>query len=164
VATVATAAAAVVAVLLATAPGPRPASPASSTAAARTHPALAGPSPAGTGGLPTPESTSPVLATTTPTAKRIPLSPLAAINQLSRTIAADVAAGQVRQDVGLDMDNLIQPVKTELAAGQAAPVAQLATALRQKLWTRVSEGAVTVGAATVLNDEITALARSAATA
>jgi hypothetical protein len=51
----------------------------------------------------------------------------------------------------------------ELAAGQPAPVAQLATALRQKLWTRVSEGAVTVSAATVLNDEITALARSAAT-
>ncbi len=163
VATVATAAAALVAVLLATSPGPRPASPASSTAAAATsQPAVAGASPAGSG-LPTPESTSPVLATSTPTAKRIPLSPLAAINQLFRTIAADVASGQVRQDVGLDMDNLIQPVKMELAAGQPAPVTQLATTLREKLWTRVSEGAVTVSAATVLNDEITALAHSAST-
>ena len=163
VATVATAAAAVVAVLLATSPGPRPASPASSTAAAAaSRPAVAGASPAGSG-LPTPESTSPVLATSTPTAKRIPLSPLAAINQLARTIAADVASGQVRQDVGVDFDNLIQPVKTELAAGQSAPVAQLATTLREKLWTRVSEGAVTVSAATVLNDEITDLARSAST-
>jgi serine/threonine-protein kinase len=162
VATVATAAAVVVAVLLATSPSPHPASPASSTTAAKTsHPVVAGPSPAGSG-LPTPESTSPVLATTTPTAKRIPLSPLAALNQLSRTIAADVAAGQVRQDVGLDMDNLIQPVKTELAAGQPAPVAQLAATLRVKLWTRVSEGAVTVSAATVLNDEISALAHSGA--
>ena len=62
---------------------------------------------------------------------------------------------------GSNFDNLIQPVKTELAAGQPAPVAQLATTLREKLWTRVSEGAVTVSAATVLNDEITALARSA---
>jgi hypothetical protein len=123
----------------------------------------AGPSPAGTGQLPTPEATSPVLATTTPTAKRIPLSPLDAVDQLWRTIAADVASGQVRQDVGLDMDNLIQPVKTALAAGQTAPVAQLAATLRQKLWTRVSEGAVTVSAATVLNDEITALAGTAAT-
>lgn len=163
VATVATAAAAVVGVLLATSPGPRPASPASSTTAAQTsHPVVAGPSPAGTGQLPTPEATSPVLATTTPAAKRIPLSPLDAVDQLWRTIAADVASGQVRQDVGLDMDNLIQPVKTALAAGQPAPVAQLAATLREKLWTRVSEGAVTVGAATVLNDEITALARSAA--
>jgi hypothetical protein len=163
-ATVATAAVAVVAVLLATSPGPRPASPASSTAeAATSHPAVAGPSPAGPGQLPTPEATAPVLATSTPTARRIRLSPLTAINQLSRTISADVASGQVRPDVGLDFDNLIQPVKTELAAGQPAPVAQLATALREKLWTRVSEGAVTVGAATVLNDEITALARSAAT-
>ncbi|HEY2130360.1 MAG TPA: protein kinase [Streptosporangiaceae bacterium] len=164
VATVATAAAAVVGVLLATSPGPRPASPASSTTAAQTsHPVVAGPSPAGTGQLPTPEATSPLLATTTPTAKRIPLSPLDAVDQLWRTIAADVASGQVRQDVGLDMDNLIQPVKTALAAGQTAPVAQLAATLRQKLWTRVSEGAVTVSAATVLNDEITALARTAAT-
>ncbi len=164
VATVGTAAAAVVAVLLATSPGPRPASTASSTTAAATsRPVVAGPSPAGTGQLPTPEATSPVLATTTPTAKRIPLSPLAAINQLSRTIAADVASGQVRQDVGVDFDNLIQPVRTALAAGQRAPVAQLATTLREKLWTRVSEGAVTVSAATVLNDEITALARSGAT-
>ena len=57
-----------------------------------------------------------MLATSTPTAKRIPLSPLAAINQLFRTIAADVASGQVRQDVGVNFDNLIQPVKTELAA------------------------------------------------
>jgi eukaryotic-like serine/threonine-protein kinase len=164
VATVATAAVAVVAVLLATSPGPRPASPASATAeAATSHPAVAGPSPAGRGQLPTPEATAPVLATSTPTARRIRLSPLAAINQLSRTISADVASGQVRPDVGLDFGNLIQPVKTELAAGQPAPVAQLATALREKLWTRVSEGAVTVSAATVLNDEITALARSAAT-
>ncbi len=163
VATVATAAAAVVGVLLATSPGPRPASPASSTTAAQTgHPVVAGPSPAGTGQLPTPEATSPVLATTTPTAKQIPLSPLDAVDQLWRTIAAEVASGQVRQDVGLDMDNLIQPVKTALAAGQTAPVAQLAATLRQKLWTRVSEGAVTVSAATVLNDEITALARTAA--
>ena len=163
VATVGTAAAAVVAVLLATSPGPRPASPASSTAAAATSgPAVAGASPAGSG-LPTPESTSPVLATSTPTAKRIPLSPLAAINQLRRTIAADVTSGQVRQDVGVDFDNLIQPVKTELAAGQPAPVTQLATTLREKLWTRVSEGAVTVSAATVLNDEITDLAHSAST-
>jgi hypothetical protein len=164
VATVGLAAAAVAGVLLATSPGPRPASPASSTtaAAATSHPAVAGASPAGSG-LPTPESTAPVLATSTPTTKRIPLSPLAAIKQLRRTIAADVASGQVRQDVGVDFGNLIQPVETGLAAGQPAPVAQLAATLREKLWTRVSEGAVTVSAATVLNDEITALAHSAPT-
>jgi hypothetical protein len=160
VGTVAAAVVGVVSVLLATSAGPRSASPASSTAAASQR-AVAGTSPASSR-LPTTESTSPVLATSTPTAKRIPLSPLAAINQLWRTVAADVASGQVRQDVGVDFDNLIQPVKTELAAGQPAPVAQLATTLREKLWTRVSEGAVTVSAATVLNDEITALAGSAA--
>jgi eukaryotic-like serine/threonine-protein kinase len=167
VGTVAAAVVGVVSVLLATSAGPRSASPASSSSSSSTtaatttsQRAVARTSPPGSG-MPTPESTSPVLATSTPTATRIPLSPLAAINQLSSTIAADVASGQVRQDVGVDFDNLIQPVKTELAAGQPAPVAELATTLREKLWTRVSEGAVTVSAATALNDEITALANSA---
>jgi eukaryotic-like serine/threonine-protein kinase len=165
VATGATAAAVVVGLLLTAPPQPRPASPASSTTAARaSYPVAGGPSPAGTGSLPTPEATSPVLATSTPAPTRIRLSPLAAIGQLSLTIAADVADGQVRQDVGVDFDNLIQPVKTELAAGRPAPVAQLATTLREKLWTRVSEGAVTVSAATVLSSEISALASSAGAA
>ena len=51
-----------------------------------------------------------------------------------------------------------------MASGPPAPVRRLAAALREKLWTRVSEGAVTVSAATVLDDEITALARSPGTA
>jgi len=154
VATGATAAAVVAGLLMTAAPQPRPATPASATTAARTsYPA---------GSLPAPEATSPVLATGTPSPTRIRLSSLAAVGQLSRTIAADVADGQIRQDVGVDFDNLIQPVKTELATGQPAPVAQLATTLREKLWTRVSEGAVTVSAATVLSSEISALASSAA--
>jgi hypothetical protein len=89
------------------------------------------------------------------------LSPLAAIDQLSLTIHDDVADGQVRPDVGVDFGNLIDPVRSDLASGQPAPVAQLAGELRAKLWTRVSEGAVTVTAATVLNSELTALANSA---
>ena len=89
-----------------------------------------------------------------------PLTPLAAVNQISRTITADVASGQMRQDVGVNFGNLIQPVVNELEQGQQAPVVQLAAALRAKLWTRVSEGAVTVAAASVLNNEISALARS----
>ena len=54
------------------------------------------------------------------------------------------------------------PSRLTWPAGQPAPVAQLAATLRAKLWTRVSEGAVTVTAATVLNTELSALARSAA--
>ncbi len=157
------AAAAVVAVVLASSLGGRPVTPGSlahTTRASGT--AGAQPSSARTGEVPTPEVTRSVLASTAPPATAAPpLTPLAAVSQISRTVTADVTAGQMRQDVGVDFGNLIRPVVDELEQGQQAPVAQLAAALRAKLWTRVSEGAVTVGAASVLNDEITALARSA---
>jgi serine/threonine-protein kinase len=162
-----TAAAAAVAVvlvaLLASSPGPRPGSPASAATDTQAKTTVAaGPSTSGRG--PTPESTVSVLESS-PSPSPLPspsrLSPLAAIDQLSVTIHDDVAAGQVRPDVGVDFGNLIGPVKTQLASGQQAPVAQLAGELRAKLWTRVSEGAVTVTAATVLSSELTALADSA---
>ena len=170
-ASAAAAAAAAVAVvlvaLLASAPGPRPGSPASAATTSRTRTTVAaGPSVLDQG--PTPESTRSVLASTpapSPVTSPVPspdaLSPLAAIDQLSLTIRDDVADGQVRPDVGVDFSNLIDPVKTDLASGQPAPVAQLAGELRAKLWTRVGEGAVTVTAATVLSAEINALADSA---
>ena len=155
VAAAAVAAAAVLIALLAPSSGARPGRPASAAAQARTT-AAAGPSAPGQG--PAPESTRSVLASTPSPA---PLSPAAAIDQLTVTIRADVADGQVRPDVGTDFSNLIDPVRTDLASGQPAPVAQLADELRAKLWTRVSEGAVTLAAATVLNKELTALADSA---
>jgi serine/threonine-protein kinase len=149
--------------LLTSSPGARPGSPVSAATDTRAKTTVAaGPSTSGRG--PTPESTASVLESS-PSPSPLPppsqLSPLAAIDQLSVTIHDDVAAGQVRSDVGVDFGNLIGPVKTELASGQPAPVAQLAGELRAKLWTRVSEGAVTVTAATVLNSELTALAGSA---
>ena len=158
-----TAAAAVVVAVLASSLGGRPVTPGSLAHITRaSSPAGAQPSSGRTGEVPTPEVTRSVLASTPPsTTPAPPLTPLAAVSQVSRTITADVAAGQLRQDVAVDFGNLIRPVADELEQGQQAPVAQLAVALRARLWTRVSEGAVTVAAASVLNDEITALARSA---
>jgi eukaryotic-like serine/threonine-protein kinase len=160
----AAAAAAAVAVvvvgLLASSPGDRSASPASAATGTQARTAVAArPSDR----VPSPESTSSVLASPPPSPRPSPgpLSPLAAIDQLSLTVHADVAGGQIRPDVGVDFGNLIDPVRSDLASGQPAPVAQLAGELRAKLWTRVSEGAVTVTAATVLNSELTALASSA---
>ena len=158
----AAAVAVVVVALLASSPGDRPASPASAATATQARTAVAaGPSPSGR--VPRPESTSSELASRPPSPRLSPgaLSPLAAIGQLSLTIHDDVADGQIRPDVGADLGNLIDPVRSDLASGQPAPVAELAGELRAKLWTRVSEGAVTVTAATVLNSELTALANSA---
>lgn len=168
-ATVAAAAAAVAVVLvalLASSPGARPGSPASAVTGTQAKTTVAA-EPSASHRGPTPESTASVLESS-PSPSPLPspsrLSPLAAIDQLSVTIHDDVAAGQVRQDVGVDFGNLIGPVRAELASGQPAPVAQLAGELRAKLWTRVSEGAVSVTAATVLNSELTALADSAGSA
>jgi eukaryotic-like serine/threonine-protein kinase len=158
----AAAAVAVVVGLLASSPGDRPASPASAATATQARTAVAA-GPSRSGRVPSPESTSSVLASSPPSPQPSPdaLSPLAAISQLSLTVHADVADGQIRPDVAVDFGNLIDPVRGDLASGQPAPVAQLAGELRAKLWTRVSEGAVTVTAATVLNSELTALANSA---
>jgi eukaryotic-like serine/threonine-protein kinase len=158
----AAAGAVVVVGLLASSPGDRPATPASAATATQARTAVAA-RPSQSGRVPSPESTSSVLASSPPSPRPSAdaLSPLAAIDQLSLTIHADVADGQVRPDVGVDFGNLIDPVRSDLASGQPAPVAQLAGELRAKLWTRVSEGAVTVTAATVLNSELTGLAHSA---
>jgi hypothetical protein len=131
--------------------------PASSATAALTRTAAAAaPSPSVTGPAPSPEATSSIL-TSTPAH----LLPLTAIRQLSQTIGNDVATGQMRQDVGVDLDNLIAPVQTELAAGEKASVVQLADTISAKLRTRVSEGAVSGPAASVLNGELNALRQSA---
>jgi serine/threonine-protein kinase len=109
------------------------------------------PAPATAPASPAPELSSPA---------PVVLSSRAALNRVSATIRADVADGQMRQDVGVDLDNLIGPVQARLAVGEPAPVRKLAAALRAKLAARVSEGALTAQAARVLAGELDALARS----
>jgi serine/threonine-protein kinase len=104
-----------------------------------------------------PVSSAPELSSPVP----VVLSSRAALNRVSATIRADVADGQMRQDVGVDLDNLIGPVQARLAVGEPAPVRKLAAALRAKLAARVGEGALTAQAARVLAGELDALARSA---
>ena len=108
--------------LLASSPGDRPASPASAATATQARTAVAA-GPSRSGRVPSPESTSSVLASSPPSPRRSPdaLSPIAAIDQLSLTIHADVADGQIRPDVGVDLGNLIDPVRSDLASGQPAP-------------------------------------------
>jgi serine/threonine protein kinase len=160
---IAAAAAAAVVVLLVSSLAPQQASPVSSATADRTRtdaPATSRSAAAGqpsAGRPPSPEATSSVLAST----PAVSLSPLAVIGRISQTISKDVASRQMRPDVGVDLNNLIQPVQTELAAGEQAPVAQLADTLRAKLQTRLSEGAVSAAEVQVLDGELTTLRRSA---
>jgi hypothetical protein len=152
------AAAAAVVVVLVSVLGAQQAGSVSSTTATRTRTAAAAvPRPTAKGRAPSPEATSSVLTSTPAT-----LSPLSAIAQISRTIRHDVTTGQMRQDVGVDLNNLIQPVQAELAIGEPASTGELADALRAKIATRLSEGAVTPAAARALDSELDLLRRSGA--
>jgi serine/threonine-protein kinase len=113
------------------------------------------PRPSRTAGslLPSPEATSSVLASSSP-------APLQVLGEIRATLRHDVAAGQIRQDVAVDITNLIQPVQGYLAAGATAQVRQLVATLRTKLAARLSEGAISRAASQQLGGELTALLRS----
>jgi eukaryotic-like serine/threonine-protein kinase len=106
--------------------------------------------------LPSADATSTsVLASASP-------PPIQVLNQIQATIRRGVASGQIRQDAGLDLTNLLQPVQTELAAGDTAGVARLAATLKAKLATRLGEGAITRAAVAELDRELATLAKSVA--
>jgi eukaryotic-like serine/threonine-protein kinase len=103
--------------------------------------------------LPSAEATSSVLASATP-------PPLQVLGQIQATIRRGVASGQIRQDVGVDLTNLLQPVQEDLVAGNTAGVAQLVGGLKAKLTTRLGEGAITPAAGRQLNGEFSTLLQS----
>ena len=121
----------------------------------------------GTAATATPAATaSTVAATPTATAAAAAVTPLAAINQLVSDIQAGQSDGQIRSDVALDLENLIQPVLSNVQAGQVQPsqVSQLVTLLQGKIATRSQEaGAITATAAGQLNNDLTQLGQSVAT-
>ncbi len=86
--------------------------------------------------------------------------PLQVLGQIQATIRRGVASGQIRQDVGVDLTNLLQPVQGDLVAGNTAGVAQLVGGLKAKLTTRLGEGAITPAAGRQLNGELSTLLRS----
>jgi hypothetical protein len=136
-------------------------SPAAQTTGAAATPSahVAGSRPAGAARpashpLPSADATSTsVLASASP-------PPIQVLNQIQATIQRGVASGQIRQDVGVDLTNLLQPVQTELAAGNTAGVSRLAATLRAKLATRLGEGAITKAAVTELDRELGTLLAS----
>jgi eukaryotic-like serine/threonine-protein kinase len=101
--------------------------------------------------LPSADATSTsVLASASP-------PPIQVLNQIQATIQRGVASGQIRQDVGVDLTNVLHPVQTELAAGNTAGVSRLVATLKAKLATRLGEGAITKSAGAQLDRELAAL-------
>ncbi|MGD0698733.1 MAG: hypothetical protein ABSA02_02500 [Trebonia sp.] len=106
-------------------------------------------------------------ASSAATAPATAVTPLAAVNQLWNDVQTAQSNGQIRSDVALDLENLIQPVRSNIQAGQvqASQVSQLVTSLQGKIATRSQEaGAITATAATQLNSDLTQLGQSVATA
>jgi hypothetical protein len=122
--------------------------PAQTTAGSASHGATGSPRP------PSPQVRSPARTTTAPP---VPPAPLTVIRHISAIIHSYEQTGQIRADVGVDLDNLIQPVVTDLIAGRPAPVAQLASTLRTKVATRLGENAMSRAAARALDAAITML-------
>jgi hypothetical protein len=89
------------------------------------------------------------------------MTPLRAIGELSATVQNGMATGQIREDVGVDFQNFIQPVQAELSAGRPADVPQLVSTLRAKLRQRLSEGTITAGIDRLMSSELDTLLASA---
>ena len=114
------------------------------------------PAPAPSGhAVPSPDATVSVLASGSP-------PPLQVLGQIRVTIRHGVASGQIRADVAVDLDNLLQPIQTGLETGNTAQIPKLVAGLRAKLVTRLSEGAITQAADNRLTSELTTLARASA--
>ena len=103
--------------------------------------------------LPSADASSSVLASASP-------PPIQVLDQIQATVRHGVASGQIRQDVGVDLSNLLQPVQADLAAGNTAGVARLAGALKAKLAARLGEGAIAKAAVAELDRELATLVRS----
>ncbi len=148
------------------APSPRPAAASSAPARLGTGTAMATFTHHARPGSPRPDASMAVTSSAPapdPSPAQQAMTALAAINQLWAAIQQGGAGGQIRQDVVVDFSNLIQPVRSELIAGQPAQpgqIGQLVTTLRSKLAARVSEGAVSTGIASVISSDLNQLASS----
>jgi eukaryotic-like serine/threonine-protein kinase len=89
-----------------------------------------------------------------------PPPPLQVLDEIKATIRRGVADGQIRQDVAVDLDNLLQPVVADLVNGNTGQVPSLVAGLRAKLATRLSEAAITMAAYRQLSNELTTLLTS----
>lgn len=129
---------------------------ASATPSAHVQAGQPSPAPPPSGhAAPSPDATASVLASGSP-------PPLQVLGQIRATILRGVASGQIRPDVAVDLDNLLQPLQAGLEAGNMAQIPQLVAGLRAKLVTRLSEGAITQAADNRLSGELTALLRASA--
>jgi serine/threonine-protein kinase len=80
-----------------------------------------------------------------------------AVAWLDKLIDDGTSAGEIRDDVGTDLDNQLRNLRTALARGPV-DLAGTVAGLREKISTRVNEGTITGDYATVLDEALVRLA------
>jgi eukaryotic-like serine/threonine-protein kinase len=107
----------------------------------------------------TPAATSPAL--TTPSARApsagTPSTAIDALTRMRRTVDEGSAAGQVRTDVAVDLDNLITALLDRLAAGRQPDLPGQVSMLHRKIVTRLGEGGLTQASADELTAELSSV-------
>lgn len=130
--------------------------PAQQTGAQGSPPASGGAAPQqgqGQGQAATP-STLP--QTEAPIANVSPAAALATLNRLRQAVNRSDLAGKIRQDVALDLRNVIGNLENDLTSGHAVDVRQRLTDIEQKISTRLREGGLDTQTAANLTKIITA--------
>jgi eukaryotic-like serine/threonine-protein kinase len=102
----------------------------------------------------TPSSTSTESTTSEPSAS----APLAALEQLRRSVDEGVAAGDIRADVGEDLGHAIDDLQERLADGRLGGLGRRVEQLRRKVNDRVEEHAISPARAEELSQALDALA------
>ncbi len=113
-------------------------------------------------------TTAPVAVSSTSTAtssvpSRPPAArPLDALQEVRRNVEDGVAAGEIRADVGTDLNHLISDLEERLVDGRRGGLKRRVDELRHKLDERVREGAISPTRAQVLFQAVSVLAQSLA--
>lgn len=85
-----------------------------------------------------------------PTEQPPQISPEQALNQVRQSVVEGVSAGEIRRDVGLDLDNVLNNLMRDLAGGKEVDLSERVGKIRNKIATRFREGGITQNRANTL--------------
>jgi eukaryotic-like serine/threonine-protein kinase len=103
---------------------------------------------------------APPVSSTTSTTEPAASQPLDALARVQRSVDEGIAAGEIRDDVAHDLDNLIGELHERLADGRLGSAQDRVEKLRRKLEERAQEGAITPARAADLSQALNALAQT----
>jgi hypothetical protein len=79
---------------------------------------------------------------------------------VQRSVDEGIAAGEIREDVAHDLDNLIGELHERLADGRLGSARERVEKLRRKIEERIQEGAIAPARAEDLSQALSALAQT----